>query len=89
MAKTTKPEIEVTPAAPYDPWKDMVRIKTPRDRNAKEDILVIVKGRRFAIQRGVEVEVPRPVYNVLEEKEMAEMERDAYIDRMELNVTDK
>lgn len=90
MAKaTTKPvtEPETAEVVPYDPWTDMVRIKIPRDRNIKEDVLVIVNGRRFVIMRGVDVDVPRPVYEVLRDQEEAQIARDAFIDANEIKAT--
>lgn len=84
-AKTT-PETtpEVTSVVPYDPWTDMVTIKIPRDRNNKEDVQVIVNGRRFVIMRGVDVEVPRPVFDALRDQEEAQFARDNYIDENEI-----
>ena len=74
-------------ATPYDPWSDMVSIKIPRDRNNKEDVQVIVNGRRFVIMRGVDVDVPRPVFEALRDQEEAQIARDAFIDANEIKAT--
>lgn len=94
MANRKNPEempVEVsaenTTMPPYDPWKDMVTIKIPRDRNTKEDVQVIVNGRNFIIMRGVDVEVPRPVFEALRDQEEAQFARDAFIDANEIKPT--
>lgn len=83
-ARNAKPK-----EASYDPWSDMVSIKIPRDRNIKEDKLVIVNGRRFVIMRGVDVDVPRPVFEALRDQEEAMFARDAFIDANEIKATEK
>ena len=90
--KASAPEENTGAAAPaaeppYDPWKDMVSIKIPRDRNTKEDVLVIVNGRPFVIMRGVDVEVPRPIFEALRDQEEALLARDAFIDANEIKAT--
>lgn len=89
-AKTT-PETtpEVTSVVPYDPWTDMVTINIPRDRINKEDVQVIVNGRRFVIMRGVKVDVPRPVYDALKDQEEAQFARDAFIEANEIKAETK
>lgn len=85
MAKSTKKaeatDTPVTEApAPYDPWEDKVPFMIPKDRNKKGDVLVSVNDRDFLIKRGVPVDLPRPVYDVLVDQMMAEEQRDAYIE---------
>lgn len=86
MAKNTTPEgvdtaIEaVAEEKPYSIWEDMVTIKIPKEKNVKGDVVVRCNDRSFLIKRGVSVDVPRPVYEVLRNKEKAEEERDAYIE---------
>lgn len=72
-----KPEKE---DKPVDPWTETVPIKIPKDRNTKEDVTVSINDRTFLIQRGVTVDVPRPVYDALIDQERAMEERDAYIE---------
>lgn len=59
---TTKP--------PYDPMKDMVRIQLPRATGREETTLFVgLNGKGYNIKRGVPVNVPRPVYDILMESE--------------------
>ena len=46
-----------------------VKIKLPLTRTEKDDVYVCVNGESFLIKRGVEVEVPDYVVEVLENKE--------------------
>lgn len=60
----TAPEVKT--AGPYDPWKDMVNVRLPRgDRNEQNFQFVSVNDRTFQVPKGKDVEVPRPVYEVL------------------------
>lgn len=62
-----------------DPFLDLVRIKLFKDDDRyKDDVVVTVNGRRFQIQRGVEVDVPRPVYEVLENSRKQKEKSDEY-----------
>lgn len=50
-----------------DPMKKMVKIKLFKDgKEYKDDVFVSVNGKSFQIQRGVEVEVPLAVAEVIE-----------------------
>ena len=81
MKATTAPEPEKKATAPAaeEPEKKaaeqtidaagnrMVRIKLFKDdRDYRDDVFVAVNGERYLIQRGVEVEVPAYVAEVLE-----------------------
>lgn len=62
---------EAKPAKPAkaskDPWKQMVTIRLPKATNGEANYLfAAVNGRRFKIQRGVKVEVPAPIAEVIE-----------------------
>lgn len=46
-----------------------VTIKLYKDQNIKDDVQVFVNGRQYIIQRGVEVAVPREVFEVLQNQE--------------------
>ena len=48
---------------------DTVTIRLPRERDNAEDMVVWVNDRRFLIKRGVSVDVPRCVAEVLEHQE--------------------
>lgn len=57
----------ITPVQPAG--EKYVTIRIPRDRDDKEDKVVWVNERRFLIQRGVPVEVPESVADILEKEE--------------------
>lgn len=48
---------------------ETVVIKLYKDQNIKDDVQVFVNGRQYIIQRGVEVAVPREVFEVLQNQE--------------------
>ncbi len=48
----------------------LVRIRLPKERREQEDVFVGVNERTWLIRRGVEVEVPECVAEVLENREM-------------------
>lgn len=62
--KTTKPK-----KSKLFPNEPLVTIKIPITRTEKEDVWVAVNGKSMQIKRGVEVEVPRCIAEVLEHKE--------------------
>lgn len=76
------------PAQEYNIWDDKVTFKIPKTRELKDDVRIIVNGRVFTIQRGVWVDLPRPVFEVLVDKENAEAARDEYIEEHETKDTD-
>lgn len=80
MAKSKSAEVVTEAPVPYDPWEEKVPFMIPKDRNAKGDVPVTVNDRSFLIKRGVPVELPRPVYEVLVDKMNAEDQRDAFIE---------
>ena len=86
MPKNNTPAA-VEPVKQYDPCEDKVTIKIPKDRENKEDVAVSVNGRRFVIMRGVDVDVPRPVYDVLKDQEMGMDALDAFIEANEVKAT--
>lgn len=46
--------------------RELVSVQLPKDnQNYKDDVLVVVNGKRWAIKRGVPVQVPRMVYDQL------------------------
>lgn len=53
-----------------EPKADKVKFRIPVVKNGpKEDVQVFLNGRQFIIQRGVEVEVPRGVAEILANRE--------------------
>ena len=47
----------------------LVKIRIPRERDRQDDVFVCVNGRTWLIQRGVEVEVPECVAEVIRNAE--------------------
>ena len=52
-----------------EPTKKMVKIRIPRTKADQEDVFVSVNMETFLIKRGVEVEVPDYVAEVLQHQE--------------------
>ena len=46
--------------------EEMVKITLPLSMEKQNDVFVSVNGRNFQLQRGVELEVPKVVYEVLQ-----------------------
>ena len=61
-----KAQQEKTPEAPQE---KMVKIRIPRTKKDEEDVFVSVNLRTWLIKRGVEVEVPECVAEVLRHQE--------------------
>ncbi len=63
--------------------EQMVKILLPRGRKNEENFVIVsVNGRSWKIMRGVEVEVPLCVAEVLENARMMESTARSYVDRM-------
>ena len=58
-----------TTKAPEGAKEKMVKIRLPLTRTEKDDVPVGVNGRTWLIKRGVDVEVPECVAEVLRHKE--------------------
>lgn len=69
--KTTTPKTKKSKLFPNEP---LVTIKLPLTRTEKEDVWVAVNGKSMQIKRGVEVEVPKCIAEVLQHKEEMLME---------------
>lgn len=61
----------------------MVKIKLPRDRKDQEDMFVSVNERTWLIKRGVEVEVPECVAEVIRNSELMQDEAYAYEEKVQ------
>ena len=74
MATTKKPveEAAVEDFSAADFMEQPVTIKLPRTKDLQDDVFVRVNQRTWQIQRGVRVDVPRCVAEVLENAEEAE-----------------
>ena len=74
-------EAKTTTKAVVDPWKNMVEIKLPKATNGEPNyVIASVNGRVFKIQRGVKVEVPAPIAEVIEHSFLAQDEADNFIE---------
>lgn len=60
---------KVKATAQADPNEKKVKIKIPLTRAEKDDVFVGLNGRTFMIKRGVEVEVPEGVAEILRNRE--------------------
>ena len=65
----------------------LVKIRIPRDRKDDADVYVSVNERSWLIKRGVEVEVPECVAEVLRNQEIALEKADAFNDEVENKVS--
>ena len=63
MAETKTKKSKLFPNEP------LVTIKLPLTRTEKDDVWVAVNGKSMQIKRGVEVEVPKCIAEVLQHKE--------------------
>ena len=64
---------------PYIPMKDMVTVRLPRATGREEeDVKVGLNGKLYRIQRGVQVRLPRPVYDILVDSERQKERQAAY-----------
>lgn len=61
-------ETEAVPKA-AEPQEKTVKLRLPKTKELKEPVWVRVNERKWLIQRGVEVEVPECVYEVLKHSE--------------------
>ncbi len=70
--------------------KSMVKIKLFKDsHDYKDDVFVAVNGERYLIQRGVEVEVPDYIAEVLEHSARQDARTAELIQKIEAEYTDR
>jgi hypothetical protein len=60
---------EATKATKATETEKLVKIRIPRERDRQDDVFVCVNGRTWLIKRGVEVEVPECVAEVIRNAE--------------------
>lgn len=66
------------------PGKEMVKVKLFKDNHDyKDDVFVAVNGERYLIQRGVEVEVPDYIAEVLEHSAQQDARTAELIEKIE------
>ena len=64
-----KVENEAKQAAVYDPWQDMRTVYVPKRTRTEQDTLEVgVNDRTFFVPKDKPVEVPLPVYEVVQER---------------------
>ena len=72
------------PAAPKQAVRNMVKVKLFKDNHEyKDDVFVAVNGERYQIQRGVEVEVPDYIAEVLEHSAEQDARTAEFIEKIE------
>ena len=62
-------EVKNTPKANEPEKEKLVKIRIPRERERQDDVFVCINGRTWLIKRGVEVEVPECVAEVIRNAE--------------------
>lgn len=73
--------------AEVDPWSVKKSILIPKIPNSRDqaDVVASVNGRHFSIQRGKQVEIPLPIYEVVKRSlEAAEEAERFYYDQSEV-----
>lgn len=72
-----------TEAAVEDPLGPMVRIRLFKDNDRyKDDLFVAINGRAFQIKRGIEVEVPEAVWEIIKRSEESDRKTAEMIDNL-------
>lgn len=84
----TKKDVEVKETAvmedvkAVDPWKDMKEIFIPKAPKGEDNFIIAsVNGRIFKVMRGVKVEVPAPIAEVIEHSMEASAAADEFIEK--------
>lgn len=81
---------DVIPETPYNPMKDMVQVRLPRATGKEEDTLFVgLNGKGYNIKRGVPVNVPRPVYEILMERERQIEHQAAFDTKLQQQAADR
>ena len=91
MATRKKAEVVEEPVLTVDEekaiadfWAKMVKVRLPKATNGESNsVIASVNGRVFQIKRGIEVEVPAPIAEVLQHSMEAEAEADEFIEGLQ------
>lgn len=66
-----------------DPWKEMVKIKLPKAPKGEENFKIVsLNGRTYKIQKGVEVEVPKLIAEIIEANYAEQDKADEYLEAL-------
>lgn len=66
-----------------DPWKTLVTVQIPRANDGDSNYLFVsLNNKNYKIQRGVNVDVPAPVADMLQHSFEAQEEAIRFIDRV-------
>lgn len=69
-----------------DPWEQKVMVRLPKGATGEgNSVIASVNGRVFQIKRGVDVEVPAPIAEVLRNSMEAQDEADEFIEKAASN----
>lgn len=68
----------ISPVTPPDPKEGRVMIMIPITEQEKSPLFVCINGYPYYIQRGVEVSVPRAVYEVIRNSNQQMMAAESY-----------
>lgn len=84
QAQTQEMQAQPQEAAGKNPLEELVTIRLFKDNERyRDDVFVSVNGRTFQIKRGVEVQVPRYVQEVLDNSMSQDMVAAAMVDKLE------
>ena len=84
QAQTQEIEAQTQEEAQRNPLEELVTIRLFKDNERyRDDVFVSVNGRTFQIKRGMEVQVPRYVQEVLENSMNQDMVAAAMMDKLE------
>ena len=82
--QTQEIQAQTQEAAQKNPLEELVTIRLFKDNERyRDDVFVSVNGRTFQIKRGVEVQVPRYVQEVLDNSMSHDMVAAAMVDKLE------
>lgn len=75
---------------PYDPMKDMVTVTLPRATGREEGtVFVGLNGKGYNLKKGTTIQVPRPVYDILDEANRQRERQAAYEEMLQKQAEDR
>lgn len=83
MAKA-EPKTEIVEEKPVDPMSEMTTVYLPRATGKEENFIFVgLNGKGYTIMKGVPVQVPRPVADILNESLRNEQKADRWDDEQQ------